>query len=273
MDYQEKIKQGKRVVKARLVVRGFEEDTCSIQKDSPTSTKESIRIGLSIMSSLGWSCHSIDISAAFLQGDVIEREIYVLPAPEFYNGKIWKLKKTVYGLSDAARAWYVRVRYELLRLNMKISSLDPALFFWKCDRKLAGIICLYVDDFFWSGTPKFQQDVIAHICRVFCVGNSESGTLKYVGLNIENGERSFLVHQIPYASTLSTVVMSHRRMQNKDALLTEDEKWKFRSIVGQLSWISTQTRPDVAFDVCELSQLYSRANVGDLVRVNKTMQS
>ena len=164
----EKIKQGKRVVKARLVVQGFEEDTCSIQKDSPTCTKESIRIGLSIMSSLGWSCHSIDISAAFLQGDVIEREVYVLPAPEFYNGKIWKLKKTVYGLSDAARAWYARVRYELLRLNMKISSLDPALFFWKCDGKLAGRICLHVDDFFWSGTPKFQQDVIAHICSFLC---------------------------------------------------------------------------------------------------------
>ena len=102
------------MVKARLVVRGFEEDTCSIQKDSPTCTKESIRIVLSIMSSLCWSCHSIDISAAFLQGDVTEREVNVLPAPEFYNGKIWKLKKTVYGLSDAARAWYFRVRHELL---------------------------------------------------------------------------------------------------------------------------------------------------------------
>ena len=86
------------------------------------------------------------------------------------------------------------------------------------------------------------------------VGNSESGTLKYVGLNVENGERSFLVHQIPYASTLSTVVMSRKRMQNKDALLTEDGKRKFRSIVGPLSWISTQTQPDVAFDVYELSQ-------------------
>ena len=113
-------------MKARLVARGFEEDTCSIQKDSPTCTKESIRIALSIMSSLGWSCHSIDISAAFLQGSGIEREVYVLPAPEFYNGKIWKLKKTVYGLNDAARAWYIRVRDELLKLGMEVSSLDPA---------------------------------------------------------------------------------------------------------------------------------------------------
>ena len=125
---------------------------------------------------------------------------------------------------------------------------------------------------FGRGPRSFSQDVIAQMCRVFCVGNSENGTLKYVGLNIESGERSFLVHQIAYASTLRTVVMSHRRMQNKDALLTEDEKRKFRSIVDQLSWISTQPRPDVAFDVFEFSQLYSRANVGDLVRVNKTVQ-
>ena len=100
----------------------------------------------------------------FFKGMLLNVKFYVLPAPDFYNGKIWKLKKTVYGLSDAARAWYVRVRHELLRLNMKTSSLDPALFFWKCDGKLAGIICLHVDDLFWSGIPKFQQDVIAHIC-------------------------------------------------------------------------------------------------------------
>ena len=103
----EKIKQGKRVVKACLIVRGFEEDTCSIQKDSPCA-KESISIRLSIMSSLGWSCHNIDISATFLQGDVLGREVYVLPAPEFYIGNIWKLKKTICGLSDAATAWYVK---------------------------------------------------------------------------------------------------------------------------------------------------------------------
>ena len=43
-------------------------------------------------------------------------------------------------------------------------------------------------------------------------------------------------------------------------------------MVGQLSWVSTQTRPNVAFDVCEFSQLYGRANVGDMIRVNKTVQ-
>ena len=88
-------------------------------------------------------------------------------------------------------------------------------------------------------------------------------------LNIENGERLFLVYQIAYTSTLISVEMSHKRMQNKDELLTEDEKRKFRSTVGQLSRSSTKTQPDVAFDICEFS---SRANMGDLVRVNKTVQ-
>ena len=224
------------------------------------------------MSSLSWPCHSIDISAAFLQGDGIDREVYVLPAPEFNNGKIWKLRKTVYGLNDAARAWYIRVKCELLKLGMEVSSLDPALFYWQFEERLAGIICLHVDDFFWSGTQKFENIVIAHICKVFSVGKFENGALKYVGLNIENKEGSFLVHQIGYASSLSTIVMSHKRMQNKNASLNEEEKRKFRSVIGQLSWMSTQTRPDVAFEVGELSQLYGKACVGDMIRANKAVQ-
>ena len=71
---------------------------------------------------------------------------------------------------------------------------------------------------------------------------------------------------------MNTVVMSHKRMQNKNAALTEEEKRKFRSIIGQLSWLSTQTRSDVAFEVGELSQLYGKACVGDMIRVNKAVQ-
>ena len=38
----EKIKDGAPTVKARLVARGFEEDTSTLRKDSPTCSKESV---------------------------------------------------------------------------------------------------------------------------------------------------------------------------------------------------------------------------------------
>lgn len=268
----EKERDGAQIVKARLVVRGFEEDAINIQKDSPTCTKESIRIALSVMSCFGWSCHSIDITAAFLQGGPIDRDIYLRPPNEFYVGKLWKLKKTVYGLNDAARAWFTRVHYELLHLNMKASRLDPALFFWYDQSELAGIICLHVDDFFWSGTEKFEKEIIDKLRLIFQIGSAEDGSFKYVGLNIDSAGNGFTVDQLKYASTLNPVVISQRRIKAKTSALMEGERRDYRSAVGQLNWISTQTRPDISFDVCELSQLFNRASVGDMVRVNKVIQ-
>ena len=40
----EKFKDGKKIVKARLVVRGFEEDSSNFTKDSPTFSRESLRL-------------------------------------------------------------------------------------------------------------------------------------------------------------------------------------------------------------------------------------
>ena len=74
-----KVKDGNRIVKARLVARGFEEDSSKLQKDSPTCCKESLHLLFAICSSFGWILNSLDISAAFLQGDSLERDVFLKP--------------------------------------------------------------------------------------------------------------------------------------------------------------------------------------------------
>ena len=46
----------------------------------------------------------------------------------------------------------------------------------------------------------------------------------------------------------------------------------FRALVGQLNWLSTQTRPDIAFSVCELSKAIKSAKIYDLMRANKIVK-
>ena len=42
---------------------------------------------------------------------------------------MWKLQKCVYGLADACRYWYLRVKEELIKLGANVSSVDPGLFY------------------------------------------------------------------------------------------------------------------------------------------------
>ena len=103
--YSEKYVDGKRQIKARLVARGFEETEIT-QTDSPTCSKECIRLIFALLISNGWHCSSIDIKSAFLQGKEIEREVFVYPPIEAKSQNVWKLKKCVYGLADASRYWF-----------------------------------------------------------------------------------------------------------------------------------------------------------------------
>ena len=106
----EKINNGKKVIKARLLARGFEEDGSNILKDLPTCTKESARLILTLLASDKWSCNAVVIKSAFLQGKQIERALFLIPLSEFQKeNEVWKLKTCIYGLSDASRKWYLQV--------------------------------------------------------------------------------------------------------------------------------------------------------------------
>ena len=100
----DKIIGGERKVKARLIARGFEEKNEELMKDSPTCAKESLRLIFAIMATRKWKIHTIDIKAAVLQGQPIDRKVYLLPLVEAeVENTIWELKTCIYGVGDASR--------------------------------------------------------------------------------------------------------------------------------------------------------------------------
>ena len=53
----------------------------------------------------------MDIKTVFLQGNYLERDFLTQPPKEANaKGKIWRLKKCVYGINDASLHWYKKVR-------------------------------------------------------------------------------------------------------------------------------------------------------------------
>ena len=147
------------IKKARLVARGFEEDVLKPEeKQSPTCTKESLRILLPLCAANNWVLKSLDIKAVFLQGEPASREIYLLPPREAKTSKVWRLNKCVYGLSDTSLKWYEKVKYTLLKLGCVLSPVDRSLFVYHLDGNLVGILAVHVDDFIWTGSAEFEKN-------------------------------------------------------------------------------------------------------------------
>src|SRR5271156_5162244 len=90
----------------------------------------------------------MDVKTAFLNGD-LEPSIYMEPPPGSIDyGRpniVWKLKKSLYGLKQASRAWYQKAKQEFLTLAFTRSDADHSVFVYDDDERIC-IIALYVDD-------------------------------------------------------------------------------------------------------------------------------
>ena len=134
----ERIKAGEYGVKARLTIRGDQEDTDGLRKDSPTVRKPNIKVFLMICAKEGFPIKTSDVSAAFLQSVPIDRDVFVLPPKKRReHGKLRKLTKTVYGLADASRGFYKSFSGEIISIGCHKAMLDPAMFilYKKAERK------------------------------------------------------------------------------------------------------------------------------------------
>ena len=59
---------------------------------------------------------------------------------------------------------------------------------------------------------------------------------------------------------------------NNERSLDDKEKTKLREILGQLNWLACMTRPEISFDVSEISSRVSIATFHDLKKVNKIIK-
>ena len=260
----EKLKDGNTVLKARLVARGFEENNHQVQKDSPTCQRDSLRILLSVLTANNWQLKSIDIKSAYLQGLPLNRELYMKPPKLAQTDKLWRLLKCPYGISDAGRHWYLRVVKELKRLEANQVKLDQAVFVWfDPSGSLCGIMVIHVDDFLFGGTSTFHHQVIDPLRSTFQIGTEVSSGMKYLGLMITQTSIGISVSTDPYCQGLKEMPTD----LNPDEL-----KKELRHTSGQLNWVATQSRPDLAYDNCVIGNSITKAEAKDAQRANKTVR-
>ena len=101
---------------------------------------------------LQWSMMTFDVSTAFLHADLLETEpLYMIPPIEFYplGGVYWLLKKAMYGLKGAPRAWQDHFATLICSLGFTRLRSDANVY---VDLINVIIVLVYVDDLMMFGT-------------------------------------------------------------------------------------------------------------------------
>lgn len=82
-----------------------------LQSNSPTALKGSFKLLMAIAANLGFKLAFVDIRVVFLQSKDLDRDVFVKPPGDIKKpGWIWKLKKSLYGLDEASKKFWLEMK-------------------------------------------------------------------------------------------------------------------------------------------------------------------
>ncbi|GJS53732.1 retrovirus-related pol polyprotein from transposon TNT 1-94 [Tanacetum coccineum] len=119
--------------KARLVACGYRQEEGIDFKESfaLVARLDAIQIFLAYAAHMNMIVYQMDLKTAFLNG-ILREEVYVNQPDVFVDqdnpNHIYKLKKALYGLKKAPRAWYDLLLKFLLSQEFSKGTVDPSLF-------------------------------------------------------------------------------------------------------------------------------------------------
>jgi hypothetical protein len=152
--------------KARLVAKGYVQGPGIDFEEvfAPVARLESVRMLSAVAAHEGWEVHHMDAKSAFLNGE-LQEEVYVVQPVGFVvkgaEHKVLKLKKALYGLRQAPRAWNVKLDSCLLSLCYQKSKAEHGVYVRGTgEAKL--VVGVYVDDLIitgHSGINKFKTEM------------------------------------------------------------------------------------------------------------------
>ncbi|CAI7875765.1 unnamed protein product [Closterium sp. NIES-54] len=98
--------------KSKLVAKGYQQKEVDYKElFAPVVKPTTLRTLLAGAAIKGWVVKQMDVTTAFLNG-VLEEEIFMVQPEGFDDGsgRVLKLKKALYGLTQAPRQWYLKLR-------------------------------------------------------------------------------------------------------------------------------------------------------------------
>ncbi|KAF6212135.1 hypothetical protein GE061_012656 [Apolygus lucorum] len=285
--------------KARLVAKGFtqEPNVDYHETYSPVVRLSSLRTVMALAVKHGMVVEQMDVETAYLNGE-LEENIYMEPPKhfeqilmdivenendgeimenawkmlrEFRGGKKYcKLQKSLYGLKQSGRQWYLKLDERLKAIGMIPSESDPCVYTWGKGEE-AVILAVYVDDIVLASKDQEKLRILKQkmmdefrmkdLGKIhYCLGlefdyDFEKGKLKISQRKYIN--EILKKFKMETANPISTPLDVNVKFEPTEARPSEMDKYPFRSLIGSLMYLAIGTRPDVDYAVIYLSQFNS----------------
>ena len=109
------------------------------------------------------------------------------------------------------------------------------------------------------------SEKLMHKLRVrFATGKIEETKFKYIGFEIIEDSSSIILNHSEYMNKISNTTIDPKCTSEKEDLLNADEQTPYRHLVGQLNWAVQGSRPDIVFEMIDLSTKLKEGTTGDL---------
>ncbi|GKA00118.1 retrovirus-related pol polyprotein from transposon TNT 1-94 [Tanacetum coccineum] len=223
---------------------------------------ESIRILLAYACAHDFKLFEMDVKSAFLNS-FIKEEVYVAQPHGFVDfekpNHVFKLKKALYCLKQAPKAWYDRLKAFLLDHLYTMGLVDNTLFTKKRNSHII-IVQIYVDNIIFGSTCQEICDDFSKIMHDEFEMSMMGELNFFLGLQIKQLEDGIFFNHSKYVKEMLKKFGIEdfkpiKTPMSSETKLTRDEDGepiddpKYRGMIGSLLYL-TASRPDIMFSVC-----------------------
>ena len=263
--------------KARITPKGFKQrhGIDYFEVFANTGKYKSMRVLLAIAARRNMELRQYDVPQAFTQAELKENVYMEMPEGFEQEGMVCHLLRSLYGLKQSPRNWYLLVSVFLTKggCGFRATVSDPCLF-WKVSRSGRLILLfLFVDDmqvaFESVDGPEWEE---SHELLRKRFNISDLGESKYMlgmritrdraartitldqELYITKALEKFGLHQCKPAPTPAVQTSSSVQSPVGDREGEPTDLKLYQEKVGTLLYAAISTRPDIAFAVNKLAQ-------------------